>query len=318
MTREEKFAIGIDLGGTSVKSGIVSGNGKIVKKISIETKAEEGPKAVIKQIKKSVKLLLEGNRRKIEGIGIGAPGTIEIKKGTVENPPNFPGWGRIHLGSILEHEFGMKTRAENDANAAAIGEMIFGAGKKLQNFILVTLGTGVGGGLILGGKLFRGESGGAGEIGHMTIDYNGKKCKCGGTGCVEAYTGNQYLIEDVKKELPEHSESKLIELMADEELTPKLISKAAELNDEYAISIVKRYGLRLGSSLANAVNLLDVTHIIIGGGQAGFGDLLFNAVEDSIKERVLIPMKPRISVKPAKLKNDAGIKGASALVFYKA
>ena len=314
-----KYAVGVDLGGTSIKIGLVNSEGKIFKKISLPTNAEKGPKAVIKEIKKGVQTILKGNRKKIEGIGIGAPGTISLKKGTVEYPPNFPGWGRIHLGKILQNQLDKKVFVENDANTAAIGELIFGHGKKFDTFIMITLGTGVGGGIIFNRKLFRGEGGGAGEIGHISIDYQGKQCNCGSKGCIEAYLGNNYIIEDVKKELKKKTDSVIWKLIDNDfsNLTPKTIHEAALLNDEFAINKIKELGFYLGCGLVSAINILDIPTIIIGGGVAGFGKLLFDSVENTVLERVLTPLKSKITVKHSKLKNEAGIKGAAALVYYK-
>ncbi len=313
-----QYAIGIDLGGTNVKCGIVTEKGKIVKKVSVKTKADKGPDVVISQIKKGVAELLKGEKRKIQGIGLGAPGIVKHKKGIVENPPNLPGWGKVELGRILEKEFGLSIFLENDANAAAIGEMIFGAGEKIRSFIFVTLGTGVGGGIIQKKKLIRGDSGAAGEIGHISIDYKGRKCNCGSYGCIEAYIGNAYLVDRAKRSLRYHPESKLNEIIAENDgyLSPRLINEAAKLKDEFAINFIKESGKLLGYALASAVNVLDIPSIIIGGGTAGFGALLFESVQSAARERVLKSLKEKINVIPAQLKNDAGIKGASALVFY--
>lgn len=319
MDKKEKYAIGVDLGGTSIKLGIVSNKGKIVRKYSLETLADKGPEAVITQIKKGIKeLLREGKKYKINGIGIGSPGVVSVRKGTVENPPNFNNWKKVNLVKIIEKEFKKKTVIENDANAAAIGELMFRPGKKLDDFIFVTLGTGVGGGIILNGKIFRGETGGAGEIGHTTIDFAGPKCNCGSVGCIEAYLGNNYLIQRVKKQLEERPDSKLHEMAGQDLnlLTPKLINDAAEKGDEFAKSVIKETGTLLGYAIANSINLLDVANVIIGGGVAGFGKPLFDAVELSVKERTLKSLGVRVKIYPAKLKNEAGIKGASALVYY--
>ena len=196
---------------------------------------------------------------------------------------------------------------------------IFGNGKHLHSFVMVTLGTGVGGGIIMNKKLFRGEFGAAGEVGHITIQYNGPKCNCGSFGCVESFIGNSYLINIVKKSLPEHPESLIWKIINDdlEKLTPITIQKAMEQGDEFALSVVNDMGLHLGSGLASVSNLLDISTFIIGGGVAGFGEPLFIAIGKVIKARVLTPLRKRVKVLPAKLKNNAGIKGASALVFYK-
>ncbi|MDP4117102.1 MAG: ROK family protein [Bacteroidota bacterium] len=318
MVEQIKYSIGVDLGGTNIKLGIVTNTGKIIKKISVDTKAEGGSKVVISQIKYGIDLLLKGNKYKIQGIGIGSPGVVSMDKGTVENPPNLPGWKKVFLRKELEKITNTKVVVENDANAAAIGELIYGAGKKLKSFVMITLGTGVGGGLIINRKLYRGDTGAGGEIGHIVIDLHGKKCNCGNTGCVEAYLGNGYLINAVKEELPNYPDSKINKLINNdtENLTPKVISEAVQLNDKYANEIVKNMGENLGAALATVSNILDITNFVIGGGVSGFGKPLFDATSNATKRRVLASLSKYIKIIPAKLKNEAGIQGAAALVYY--
>ena len=318
MAKTEKYAVGVDLGGTNIKIGIVSDKGKLVKSISIKTEADCGPKNVIANIIKGVELTLAKNKLKIQGIGIGCPGVVSIKKGIVENAPNLPGWKNVKLGPIIKEKFGYKVHLENDANAAAIGELIFGAGKKIDSFVMVTLGTGVGGGIVFNKKIFRGEFGAAGEIGHISIDINGPKCNCGSTGCIEAYAGNSYLKEKIRSELKDYSDSKVWKLIENDltRVSPRIIQAALEKKDSYAKFVVERMGRQLGAALASLSNLLDVSTFIIGGGVAGFGKPLFDSTRVTISERVLIPLRQRVLVIPAKLHNEAGIKGASSLVFY--
>lgn len=318
MGKAIKYAVGVDLGGTNIKIGIVSERGKLVKSLSIKTEAELGPKKVVSNILSGIKQILSKNKLKIQGIGIGCPGVVSIKKGIVENAPNLPGWKNIKLGSIVKKEFGYDVHVENDANAAAIGELIFGAGKKFSSFIMVTLGTGVGGGIVFNNKIFRGEFGAAGEIGHISIDVNGPKCNCGSTGCIEAYAGNQYLKETVRKELPANPKSKIWDLINGDlkKVSPRLVQHASERGDEYATLVIERMGKQLGAALASLSNLLDISTFIIGGGVAGFGKPLFDSTRVTISSRVLSPLRSRVLVIPAKLKNEAGIKGASSLVFY--
>lgn len=319
MAKAEKYAVGVDLGGTNIKIGIVSQKGKLLEKISLNSKAEGGPEKVVKQIKVGIKEILAVNRKKIRGIGIGAPGVVSVKKGTVENPPNFPGWTKVTLGNIIKKEFDINCYVENDANAAAIGEMIFGTGKRYNSFVMITLGTGVGGGIILNRKLYRGEIGAAGEIGHITINYEGPRCNCGSFGCIEAYVGNNYLISKVKADLIASPNQKILKLVNNDLnlLTPIVINKAAEEGDAFAQSVISEMGNQIGSALASVSNLLDVSTFIIGGGVSGFGKPLFFAINKSLVERVITSLRNRVKVLPAKLKNEAGIKGASALVFYK-
>jgi glucokinase len=319
MLPNEKHAIGIDLGGTNVKIGIVSPSGRIIKKISIETMAEGGPSKVISQIKKGVDEVLSGSKVKITGIGIGSPGIVSPEKGTVTDPPNLPGWGVFNIVSKIGKEFKLKTKVENDANAAAIGEMIFGAGKKMESFILITLGTGVGGGIIFNRKIFRGMTGAAGELGHISINFNGPKCNCGSTGCVETYAGNSYLVKRVREELQEHKDSLLWRLINNDlnSLTPLVIDQALKQNDGFAVKVVNDLGVYVGYGLASIANAFDISTFIIGGGVAGFGEPLFKSIKETTVQRVMKPLRKRIKVLPAKLKNDAGIKGASSLIFYK-
>jgi glucokinase len=214
-------------------------------------------------------------------------------------------------------EFEKDVFVENDANAAAIGELIFGNGKKYHSFVMVTLGTGVGGGIIIKRKLYHGDFSAAGEIGHITIDHNGPKCNCGSFGCIEAYAGSNYLRKRVWDGLKQHPRSlinKLIEKNYDH-LTPRKIKEAADKGDKFAISIIEDLGVKLGAAFASVSNLIDVSTYIVGGGVAGFGKPLFNSIQKTFSSRVLKSLQPRVKVVAAQLKNEAGIKGASALVF---
>ena len=314
---KQKYSIGVDIGGTYIKVGAASEEGTIIHKTRVDTRADEGPEIVIRQIIKGVKRILEKNNSDIEGIGIGAPGSVIKEKGMVLNPPNLPGWKRVELGPRIAQEFNTRVSVDNDANAAAVGEMIFGAGKDLNHFLMITLGTGVGGGVVINRKVFGGELGAAGEIGHTTVDYKGRKCNCGSYGCLETYIGNNYLIKHLLRELKKNDDSKIHELINGDysELSTKIVHEAAQMKDELAIKTIISSGRILGYGIASTVNLLDMSNVVIGGGVAGFGKLLFDSVESAIKERVLTPLKPRIKVIPAELKNEAGIKGASALIF---
>jgi len=313
-----KYAVGVDLGGTNIKIGLVSQGGKIVKRVSVATEAKEGPRRVICNIKDGIRELLTSVNQNVEGIGIGCPGVVNAQIGTVENPPNFQGWKKVNVGRPLSMEFEKDVFVDNDANAAAIGELIFGSGKKFNSFVMVTLGTGVGGGVILNRKLYHGDFGAAGEIGHITIDYKGPKCNCGSYGCIEAYAGNNYLQKRVWEKLKHHPRSllnKLVEKNYDL-LTPRKIKEAADKDDKFAMSVIEDLGVKLGAAFASISNLIDVSTFIIGGGVAGFGKPLFNSIQKTFSSRVLTSLRPRTKVLAAQLKNEAGIKGASALVFH--
>lgn len=318
MKRKIKYAVGVDLGGTNIKIGIVTQDGRIIKKTSVKTEAEEGPRKVIENIKYGIHKILDNPKLKVDGIGIGCPGAVSSSKGTVEHPPNIPGWKKVNLGKIISMEFEKDVFIDNDANAAAIGEMIFGNGKNYKSFIMITLGTGVGGGVVIDKKIYHGEHGAAGEIGHISINHKGPKCNCGSYGCIEAYAGNQYLNRRVRQELKKHPSSKLWKLINNDlsQISPHKIQLAAEMGDKYAMSVIENLGIYLGAAFASLSNVLDIGVYIIGGGVAGFGKPLLSSIQKSIRERVMTPIRPGIKVLSAKLKNDAGIKGASALVFH--
>jgi glucokinase len=318
MKKNSKYAIGIDLGGTSIKLGIVSNSGSIYKKAKLRTEADKGPKRVIENINIGIQQLNSNSKYKIEGIGIGCPGVVTPGKGIVENPPNLPGWEKINISRIIYHEFEKEVYVDNDANAAAIGELTFGSGRKYKSFIMITLGTGVGGGIVMNKKIYHGDYGAAGEIGHISINYKGPKCNCGSYGCIEAYAGNQYLRDRVRRQLKNYPKSKLWKLIDNDldKVSPRKIQTAAEMGDRFGQSVIEELGLHLGSAFTSLVNVLDISVFIIGGGIAGFGKPLFEAIEKTLRARVMAPIRPRVKVLPAKLKNDAGIKGASALVFH--
>ncbi|MCX8010121.1 MAG: ROK family protein [Ignavibacteria bacterium] len=315
--KNRKNIIGIDIGGTSIKFGIVTVEGKLLSHFSLPSYANESPKRVISQLKIGIRQLLDGKSLKdFLGIGIGTPGKVDTKTGNVSCLPNFKDWNVINLQKVLGKSFPTKIRVDNDANAAALGELHYGAGKKTKNFILVTLGTGVGGGIIIDSKLVHGETGGAGEIGHISIDYDGPLCNCGQRGCVEAYVGNHYIKQRTIQQLNEYSDSMILELVNGnlDLIDPKIISIASKKGDYLATKIIVDTGFYLGIALASAVNLLDIKTIIIGGGVSASGRKLFESIEKSVKMHGVKSIVDKVKVVPAKLKNNAGILGAATLV----
>ena len=318
-------AVGVDLGATTVKTGIVTREGKILSSYSIETLADKGPTAVIRQISFAIRQLLsQSTGAEIAGIGIGAPGVVTLDGGVVQYPPNFSAWTEVSLGKEIHKEFRMRVDVENDANVAALAEARFGAGRKEKNFLFVIWGTGVGGGIILDGEIFRGPYGGAGEIGHITIDYNGPPCGCGNHGCVEAYVGQRYLSQRTRERLKpvletgsKQTPSKIIELVEGnlDLIEPRIISMAARQGDVLAREILVEAGTLLGVGIASVLNVLDLRVVIIGGGVSAADAFVFEAVERSVRSRVLKSSKEHVRVVPAELGNTAGILGAASLVW---
>jgi len=313
-----KTVIGVDLGGTTIKAGVVSTDGTIRYSNKFPSCAGEGPAKVIQQIRTAVQDAIQhANGAYIEGIGIGSPGVVD-DDGVVKAPPNFVDWDEVPLKGELAKLFPtISIGVENDANAAAIAESRFGAGMQYPNFLFVIWGTGVGGGIILNHKIFRGPSGGAGEIGHVSIDYKGPQCNCGNIGCVEAYVGQRYLSQRTAQRLQAHPDSKILQLVGGDfsRIEPVYISQAAHEGDKLAREILIEAGQLLGVALAGVMNIMDLRISIIGGGISAAGDFVMSAVQDSVVQHVLKPLRKDIRVLPAQLGNEAGLLGAAGLVM---
>ena len=312
-----KKAVGIDLGGTFIKAGLVDEEGNIIRKEQFPTKAEEGKKEVVlSQIEKAIEF--SSGEDEIEGIGIGTPGVVD-NEGVVYGAPNLPEWDNLPLKEIFEKKYNKKVVVENDVNTIAWGEYLFGAGKGSNTMICITLGTGLGGGIVKDGKLLRGGKYSAIEIGHIPIDYKGPKCKCGNYGCIERFVGRDYIVERAVKAIKEGRKTKIYELVNGnlDEITPKIISQAYQEGDKLAEEIWIDVGICLGALFSGLVNLLNPDLIVIGGGISQAGKILFDTVEKTIKERSMKILAENVKVVPAGLGVDAGIISASALIFQK-
>jgi glucokinase len=317
-TTNSKIVIGVDVGGTTIKVGVVAADGSILYNNKFPTRAGEGPKKVIRQIHLAVQDALQHtDGRRVDGVGVGCPGVVD-DDGVVKAPPNFADWNEVPIKVELEKLFpALAIKVENDANAAAIAESKFGAGVQHANFFFVIWGTGVGGGIILNHRIFRGPTGGAGEFGHVTIDYNGPQCNCGNLGCIEAYIGQRYLSQRTVERLKARHDSKILQLVGGDfsKIEPVYISQAAHEGDALAREILIEAGELLGVALAGVMNIMDLRVSIIGGGISAAGDFVMEAVQDSVVRHVLKPLRKDIRVLSAQLGNEAGLLGAAGLVM---
>lgn len=314
----QQLAIGVDLGGTTVKTGLINTDGKILAVSKVPTRAEENPDAVIGQIKKSIReVLSQTNGTPVAGIGIGAPGLIQNPGGIVKSPPNLKGWDVVPLAEIISKEFHLPVEVDNDANVAAVAESKFGAGKKYPNFLFIIWGTGVGGGIIMNNHIYRGPTGGAGEVGHISINYEGLLCNCGTRGCVEAYVGQKYLSKRTIEKLKSHPESTIPQFAGGDvnKIEPVHISRAAEAGDQLAREILVEAGTLLGVMIGGVMNTLDFRVTVIGGGVSAVGDFVYDAIKESVKKNVQKPLRDDIKILRAQLGNDAGIFGAAGMVL---
>lgn len=301
-----------DIGGTTIKFGIVDlKDNKIQYNFSIPTQSEISPIIVIENIIKGIDKLTKVNPE-INYIGIGVPGVINDNN-EVCYPPNFNGWNKVPLYEILKKNIGEKfeIRIDNDAKTAALSEFL-NCGKNISDMIFITLGTGVGGCIISKGKIFRGFKGGAGEIGHVSIDYKGLLCKCGSRGCIESYLGQKFMSDQATDELKDNPDSILVDMIKFNKMEPKLINKAAEQNDKFAIEFLRKRGAMLGSVIASVMNLLDIHLTIIGGGTSE-SNILISSTKEEMNSRLLKSIQPTSELRLAKYLKDSGVIGAANL-----
>ncbi len=309
--------IGIDVGGTNVKIALVD-DGKIIYSNSVPTYAQMGYEYTVNNIKQAIRDLMketETTAADIKGIGFDFPGQVDYKTGVVKLAPNIPGWVNVPIAQMIEEEFHIPTRIDNDVRCAALGEMNFGAGKGCQNFVCITVGTGIGSGLVVNGQLVRGAANAAGEIGHIKLQMqNGPICGCGDTGCLEAFASGPSIVAMAQDYLKSGKSTKFREMAGDGEITPYIVAKAAEAGDPVAKRIFTIIGEYVGMGLVSVINLLNPEKVIIGGGVAEAGDLLLEPIRKTVMERAMVVARESVEIVPAELGNSAGVIGASMLV----
>ena len=302
-----QHAIGIDFGGTSIKSGLVLGGEIVQRGTPIDTQKCSGPAAIIDALVETV-AELRGSRFDVVGVGVGLPGVTDSVNGVVHELTNVPGWIDVPLRDLLFARTGLRATIENDANAMAFGEWKYGAARDGRHVICITLGTGVGGALILDGRLYRGAQLGAGEIGHLSIDYRGRLGPFGNNGAIEEYVGNSEIS----------ARATALYLAAgrpDVRCTPAELAQAASEGDPIALSLWEAVGTEIGAALASVIWVFNPDTIVIGGGVAKAGELLFEPIRRTVCTRTHAVFHEQLRIVPAELGNDAGIIGNAALVL---
>lgn len=314
---EKNLFIGIDLGGTNIKAALVNTDtGEISATRSTPTQAREGHDAVIAQMAVlSEEILLSTDKTKadIGGIGIGIPGALDLDKGTTVFLPNLPGnWRNVPVRDQLARLTGLHVAILNDARSMTLGEWKFGAGRGFDT-ACYTLGTGIGGGLVLNGQLHLGINGSAGELGHVSVDLNGPKCGCGSRGCIEAYASGPAIAAMGMKAVVQ-GRNTTIATMCDGDLnkiTPQLVCDAARNGDEVAREIYEFAGNIIGAGIANVITATTPRRIVIGGGVAAAGELILDPIRRSMRSRVFLVDALQVEVVPAQMGNNAGLVGAA-------
>jgi glucokinase len=312
-----EVVIGIDIGGTNTKLGIVDKEGSLYYENSIETDKYEDPKSFVAAIHELIELFTSENNGtySIKGIGIGAPNG-NIYSGTIEYAPNLVWKGIIPFAEIIRSKFNLPVVLTNDANAAAIGEMVFGAAQEMKNFLMITLGTGLGSGLVVNGGLVYGHDGFAGELGHVCVQENGRVCGCGKRGCLEAYVSATGIKRTVFELLASETDRSCFREIPFQDLDSKQITTAANNDDPIAIKAFERTGNILGKSLADTVAHISPETIFLFGGLALAGKWIFDPTKQAMEKNLLEVFQGKINILPsALLHKNIAVLGSAALMW---
>ncbi|MFA5026506.1 MAG: ROK family protein [Candidatus Methylomirabilota bacterium] len=307
--------LAIDIGGTKLAAGVVDAAGTMRARTEVPTRAAEGLEPVLGRIidlGRETLARAEGSGLAVQRIGVGCAGPVDRQRGMVRNPPNLPGWEQVPLRERIRAVFGLPTILENDANAAALGEYRYGAGRGAGSLVYYTVSTGIGGGIVLGGRLWHGFADAAGEVGHMTVQPDGPRCGCGNRGCLEAVASGPSMVRRAREALQAGRTSRL---GSRPDFTARELAAAVREGDELAAEIWSEAVRCLGIGVAAVINILAPERIVIGGGISRAGDLLFAPLRDEVRRRVKLPPLESIPILPAALGPDVGILGAAAVAL---
>ena len=321
MTVRERYIVGVDLGGTNIVVGAMpeDGSSELAMR-SLPTHGEEGPAAVVDRIVGMVEDVIAqviaetgAKREDFLGVGIGSPGPLDRERGMVIVSPNL-GWRDFPLRDEIGSRVRMTATLDNDANCATLGEWWCGAAKGHRNVVGITIGTGIGGGLILDGQLYHGSSDAAGEIGHTTIDSNGRRCKCGNYGCVEAYASGPAIAERAREALDGSEDSALLVLAGGDpaNITAQTVYEAARQNDPVAVEVVRETARILGTAISTLINIINPDVVVIAGGVTQAGDALFDPLRSEVRRRAFKTAVDACEIVPGMLPLSAGVVGAVA------
>ena len=309
-------AIGIDIGGTNTVIGFITKNGNCIHEEAIKTKSFKSAEQLVTTLCDKIKLAAAHLKEKIElvGIGIGAPNG-NYYNGTIEFAPNLPWNGVINLSKLFSKHFSIPIAVTNDANAAAMGEMLFGGAKGIDNFVVITLGTGVGSGFVINGDIVYGHDGFAGEVGHVVIDPEGRDCGCGRKGCLETYASVTGIVRTAHIYLGKSTRKSILRDYSSNQLSGRIITEAARNGDELALEIFDYTAQKLGFCLANMVAISSPEQIIFFGGLAKAGDLLLKPTKVNMEKNLLNIFQNKIILKTSALDQNASVIGAGALIW---
>ncbi|MBP3917266.1 MULTISPECIES: ROK family protein [unclassified Clostridium] len=309
---EKKYVVGVDLGGTKIYTALVDLEGNIIKEKTVETLAQEGEKAVLGRLIETISYVIDGTDKSlIKSIGIGSPGPLDVKNGIIIESANLP-FKNFEIVKNIRETYDLPTYLDNDANVATLGEFMFGAGKGTENMVFITASTGIGGGAVLNGKLFRGATGNALEIGHMTVSTEGPRCGCGNLGCAEALGSGTAIGKRAKEAVLSNVTTSLKNY---DNVTSKEVFKEAANGDRVAKNILKTSLTYLGIAVANTITNFDPEKVVIGGGVVNGGDIVIDTIRNVVEERCMAAFVENCAIEKAVLGGKAGVLGAAALAI---
>lgn len=318
MDSQSQVVIGVDIGGTNIKIGLVDPRERrLLENVRLKTSAKRGPQSIVADLGNSVIELsrrAEARKLKLAGVGVGCAGLIDLTNGVVITSPNLPGWENLPLGKILSEKLPVPVHIENDVNCICYGEYWLGAGRELGDFLCIAPGTGVGGGLLIDGKVWEGSGYSAGEVGHMTIQPDGEKCRCGNYGCLETLASASWLVWRAEKRLRQGAQSSLKQYQdRPESLSSEYIFQAAMSGDKLAQELFHLVGASLAIAIANVVHLLGIRRVLIAGGLANGWDAFIGALHGELQRRLTLIPPAEVLVVKAQLGPDAGALGGAYL-----
>ena len=319
--KKSRYIVGVDVGGTNIAVAALNESGSRTHALRIEpTRPDQGPEAVVDRLVRMIDTVIAetiaetgAKRSAFIGVGVGAPGPLDRERGVVLVAPNL-GWQNLALRDIIAERVGLKATLDNDANCATLGEWWLGAARGGRNVVGITIGTGIGGGLIFDGKLYHGSSDIAGEIGHMTIDSTGRWCKCGNYGCLEQYASGTAIARRAREALIADSDSLMHRMVEGdlERLTAALVYEASKLGDMLALEVVQETARFLGAGVANMINIFNPDVVVVAGGVTQAGDTLFEPLVREVRRRAFKAAVDAVRIVPGTLPGTAGVVGAVA------
>jgi glucokinase len=315
---QKPYLVGVDLGGTNIRASLITREGRILSQARRPSLQDQPSTATLQQIVSACEEAIGAHavqRSEVLGAGVGLPGIMDSDTGVCFWSPNFRHWKDVPIGPTVQEGLGVPAFILNDAKCAALGELLYGAGRGARNMVMITLGTGIGGAFVVDGRLLIGPNGSIGEVGHHTIDPAGRRCGCGNFGCWEVMCARDAIIERADRKLQAGRASLLRDLAPRGGVTPELVSRAAAEGDGVALEVLGEIGYYVGLGVTNLINMLNPERFVIGGGIAQAGEPLFEPIRRTVDSRAVPLQRKTAEIVAAELGDNAGVMGAAALVL---